>query len=79
MTPPLWQKVKRLEQIQDENIRGYIQEINDVATESAETTKQDTNKTRYKYMKQDIIDNVIAKNHTAEQPLQDNPSSQGAN
>lgn len=58
-----------VEQIQDENIRGHIQEINDVATESAESTKNESNKKRYEYMQQDIIDRVITKNQTAEQPL----------
>jgi len=58
-----------VEQIQDENIRGHIQEINDVATEYAESTKNESNKKRYEYMQQDIIDRVITKNQTAEQPL----------
>lgn len=58
-----------VEQIQDENIRGHIQEINEVATESAESTKNESNKKRYEYIQQDIIDQVITKNQTAEQPL----------
>lgn len=56
-----------VEQIQDENIRGYIQEINEVSTESAESTKNESNKKRYEYMQQDIIDRIITKNQTAEQ------------
>ena len=70
---------KTIKQIRDENIRKHIQKINDVATESAERTKNESNKKRYEYMQQDIIDNVITKNQTAEQTMHVNPSSQGAN
>jgi len=65
-----------IEQIKDASVREHIQEINTVARLSEETTKNDTNKKKYEYMKQDIIDNVITKNQIVNQTRQATLSSQ---